>query len=231
MPATVAKYTPMVNVPFAMQLKYIDVWPNDTTKNSGKGYGPSLALRGDIGGADSRVYPKGFCDANIDAMVNAGVIGVDDYDYDPTEKYSIPVKNGDIIITLSQPAGEKYAKTVFALANQITVGTSAQPAPRKNNNVKGPHEFGGPLPGEMEDGYMESLTGGADQSSTGRQTQAAFVSAVPSRANKAQRDYADHLEWVLKEVTPKLSAQDIPVDMAGINAAVATLMIQASKAA
>lgn len=156
MSSDVQKFLPTVNVPFVMQLKYIDLWPNDTTKNKGKGYGPSLALRGDIGGVDSRVYPKGFADANIDAMVNAGIIAAIDYDYDPTERYSIDVKDGDITITLSQPAGEKYAKTVFSLTAQRSM---VAPPPRKPNNVKGPHEFGPPLPGEYDGEQGHALRG------------------------------------------------------------------------
>lgn len=213
---------PTVNVPFQMQLKYIDVWPNDPSKNNGRGYGPSLALRGDINGVDSRVYPKGFCDANIDAMVNAGIIAADTYDYDPAEKYSIKVKNGDITITLSQPAGEKYAKTVFALSEQGTLGSPSAPAV-----AVAPHR-GTPkaLPGEF-DGFEDEQTAELN-AHTGRGT---GNTTSPSRGTIVAHNYAATLDWVLKNVVPKLSAADIPVDGAAVNSICATIIIQTSKAA
>lgn len=97
------------NVPITMTIKYIDVWPNDTTKNNGKGYGPSLSLRGTVNGQDCRVYPKGFLDRNLQRLMQANVIEMGAYATDPEAKYSIPVLDGDEIqLVLEQPAGEKY---------------------------------------------------------------------------------------------------------------------------
>ena len=46
-------------------------------------------------------------------------------------------------------------------------------------------------------------------------------------ATVVEQKYAAELDFVLTQVVPKLEAKDIPIDMAGINAAVATLLIQA----
>jgi hypothetical protein len=49
------------------------------------------------------------------------------------------------------------------------------------------------------------------------------------KAASARRSYAENLDWVLKNVVPKLTELQIPCDLPGVNSAVATLMIQASK--
>lgn len=216
----VTTYKPTINVPFAMRIKWVDVFPNDPAKN----YGPSLALRGDINGEDCRVYPKGFLDANLGAMVNAGIIeapSVGDFDYEPAEKYSIPVVQGAVTITLSQPAGEKYAKTVFLTAT----GKPPVSAPAA---VSRPRTIG-TLPGD-EPGYLEAVanegSAAPNFATTGREPGPDYTAQVrTSKLQQVEQQYACALTWVLDNVVPKLTRADIPLDMSGINAAVATLLI------
>jgi hypothetical protein len=107
MPSTTLQMT--VNKPMQAVIKYVNVWPNDTTKNSGKGYGASLNLKGTFDGTpDASVYPKGFLNRNIQALVDAGVIEDGNYPHDPAERYSIPVVTSDVTLLLEQNAGEKY---------------------------------------------------------------------------------------------------------------------------
>src|SRR4051812_17946537 len=99
-----------VNVPVDMDIKYIDVWPNDPSKDTknGKGFGASVALKGEVDGESVRVYPKGFVNRTIEKLVNFGVIEDGHYEHDPAEHYSIPVKSGRVRIINAQPQGEKY---------------------------------------------------------------------------------------------------------------------------
>jgi hypothetical protein len=200
-------YKPTVNVPFHMTLKYIDVWPNDPSKDpKGKGYGASLALRGDINGEDSRVYPKGFLDANLRAMIDAGIIAVGTYSDDPTEKYSIPVKHADIVITLAQPAGERYANTTFS-----TNGTTPVQATKPNG--KQPVNIGGPLPGEYDDepphpAETYAQTKGPDP----------FIHLRGAVAT-----------WATARREILAAAPEFADDLQALNAACATVMIEARK--
>lgn len=134
------------NVPITMTIKYIDVWPNDTTKNNGKGYGPSLSLRGTVSGQDSRVYPKGFLDRNLQRLMQANVIELGAYATDPEVKYSIPVLDGEEIqLELEQPAGEKYP--AFIARNPKLFATPPKPG---RETPKG---------APIDDGYLDSLAG------------------------------------------------------------------------
>lgn len=134
------------NVPITMTIKYVDVWPNDTTKNNGKGYGPSLSLRGTVNGQDCRVYPKGFLDRNLQRLMQANVIELGAYATDPEVKYSIPVLNGeDIQLELEQPAGEKYP--AFIARNLKLFATPPKPGREM------------PKGAPSDDGYLDSLAG------------------------------------------------------------------------
>lgn len=214
MPTT---FKPTINVPFHMTLKYVDVWPNDPSKDpKGKGYGASLALRGDIDGKDVRVYPKGFLDANLAAMANAGIIETPqsgDFDNDPAEKYSIPVKHADIVVTLSQPAGERYAKTTFSKDGATGPQTESAPQRSRPRNI-------GTLPGDEPPHPAESYSQTRSAPATKNDT---------SKITQVERQYEATLTWVLDSVVPRLSKADIPVDAAAINSIIATCMIQASK--
>lgn len=135
MTATATKVTTLkmtVNVPVDLQLKYIDVWPNDPDKDpAGKGYGASVALKGTVNGEEYRIYPKGFVNKTIEKLVNAGVIEDGHYQHDPAEKYSIPVKQGNIRIVNAQPAGERYANFDIQAVN----GRAVLPAPKVRATV------------------------------------------------------------------------------------------------
>lgn len=134
------------NVPITMTIKYVDVWPNDTSKNNGKGYGPSLALRGTVDGQDCRVYPKGFLDRNLQRLMQADVIELGSYATDPEAKYSIPVNDGeDIQLELEQPAGEKYPAFVARNPKLFAI------APKPGRET--------PRPSPSDDGYLNALVG------------------------------------------------------------------------
>lgn len=209
MPTT---YKPTINVPFHMTLKYVDVWPNDPSKDPrGKGYGASLALRGDINGEDCRVYPKGFLDANLNAMVNAGIIAAPesgDFDYDPAEKYSVKVRHADIVVTLSQPAGEKYAMTVFSTNGVAPVQSTPKPTGKQPVNI------GAPLPGEYDEPPHPAETYSQTHS-------APVVSGSPLMAAVQRWDAAR------KEILAH--APEFGEDLQALNAACATVMIEARK--
>lgn len=157
MPATTIPLAP--NVPQPISIKYVDIFPNDTTKNNGVGYGPSLRLKGTIDGQEAQVYPKGFLDANLRTLINAGVIAAGTYSDDPTEKYTIPVEAGKVTVMMAQPAGERYAKFV--------VSSPATPVPTTKGG-KLAVNMGPPLPNE--DGYVASLVVSAPTATLGSGT-------------------------------------------------------------
>ena len=53
----------------------------------------------------------------------------------------------------------------------------------------------------------------------------------PSKGAIVAHQYEATLDWVLSHVCPKLTQADIPVDAAAVNSMIATILIQASKAA
>lgn len=224
------KYVATVNVPFAMKIKYVDVWPNNTEQNDGKGYGASLSLRGDIDGADAKFYPKGFLDANLIGMANAGIIAGDaaaGSNLDPAEKYSIPVVNGDVTITLSQPAGERYAKTVFATAKSGNGKPPAQATPATPSR-----NIGGPLPGEYDDdGYMDAVAG--DPTPTATAVRPVVATALAPNVSK-QDDFVSKIQraalrWKAARAEILQHDASFADDLQALNAAIATVMIAADK--
>ncbi len=133
MTATATKTTTLkltTNIPVDLDLKYIDVWPNDPSKNEGKGYGASISLKGTVDGEDVRIYPKGFVNKTIEKLVNYGVVEDGHYEHDPAEQYSIPFQQGNIRIVNAKPAGERYENfDILAVSGKATVAT-AKPAAR-----------------------------------------------------------------------------------------------------
>ena len=111
---TATRGTPTVklapNVPLQMQIRFIDVWPNDPSKDpNGVGYGASLSLKGLINGEEGKCYPKGKLWAVLKALKAGGVIDpAGQYDEEPAEKYSIPVQTADVSLVLEQLAGQRY---------------------------------------------------------------------------------------------------------------------------
>jgi hypothetical protein len=119
-----------VNVQVQMQIKYVDVYANDTTKNAGKGYGSQVAVKGTINGSTETIYLKGFTDANLSQLQSAGVIASGSYDADPAQKYNIPVSGKSAVtLVLNQPAGQKYPKLAIT-------GDTPTPAPTSNGTPK-----------------------------------------------------------------------------------------------
>jgi hypothetical protein len=146
-----------VNVPVQMQIKYVDVYANDTTKNAGKGYGSQVAVKGAINGSTETIYLKGFTDANLSQLQSAGVIASGAFDADPAQKYNIPViGKHDVALVLNQPAGQKYPKL------QITPATPI-PTPASNGTPKSTAPVASAL--SQNEHYMGTLPG--DEVETG----------------------------------------------------------------
>lgn len=210
------------NVPVAISLRYIDVWPNDMSKNNGKGFGASLALTGTVDGQDRRVYPKGFLDRNLGVLAAAGVIAPSSYDHDPAKKYSIPVLTPHVVVCMEQPAGERWPSFVVRDARggqgagdgRATSAAPAAPAAP----VAPPDPYRHPTP-------LETPRELAHHAPTSAPTPA--PSETGGKLQQAARQYASTLTWVLDHVVPKLADRDIPCDAAGINAVVATILIRA----
>lgn len=111
--ATAAKTSTLqltVNEPIEMEVLYIDVWPNDPSKDlkNHKGFGASVALKGLVAGEEVRVYPKGFANKTIEKLVKFDVIEDGHYEHDPAEHYSIPVKTANVRLGNMLPKGERY---------------------------------------------------------------------------------------------------------------------------
>lgn len=193
-----------VNVPVDFRLKFIDVWPNDLSKNGGKGYGASLALTGELDGKPARIYPKGFLNRNIDKLVWAGVIEEGHYPHDPAEKYSIPVKTGEIRVVNSQPAGEKHA--AFDILNVRGV---AVPTKEKLNGH----------------GSTPAATAPSGQVSGSVGAPAGAESEKP----KMRDAYKALTQWVLTEITPLYENAGVPLTPEAAAACVQTLFIQAAQ--
>ncbi len=118
-----------VNVPVVVRPRFVDVWANDTSKNSGKGYGSQVSMKGSINGKDELIYFKGFTNENIGQLVDAGVIAPTHYEHDPAEKYSIPViGKHEVTLVLEQPAGQKWPKMKIT-SGHATNGTPPIPSP------------------------------------------------------------------------------------------------------
>ena len=99
----------------------------------------------------------------------------------------------------------------------------AAPVAKGRSGVAKPYNTPKALPGEF-DGYEQEETAELN-ARTGNGT------APQSRGTIVAHQYGATLDWVLANVVPKLSAADIPVDGAAVNAICATIIIQAGKSA
>lgn len=146
----------LTNVPIRMSIKYIDVFPNDTSKNQGKGYGASMRFKGTIDGADAVLYPRGAVWAAVKALKAAGVIAESEYDEDPSEKYSIAVRHSDVELCMKQNAGERYASFTVTTVGAATPVTTSRP-----HNTQGAH-----IPGIDDSPFPPKETGAPPQIGT-----------------------------------------------------------------
>lgn len=138
------------NVPARMTIRYVDVYPNDTTKNNGQGYGASVRLKGTAAdGGEAVCYPKGKAWAVLKALVAGGVVAPGEYDDDPEKSYSIGVVNGDAELVLEQKPGEKYANFKATAAGALAPPAPAPVRAGTKESHKEPHSEGGPLPYEV----------------------------------------------------------------------------------
>lgn len=180
-----------------MEIKYVDVWPNDMSKNNGKGYGAAVSLRGIVDGEDVRVYPRGFVDRTLRTLIGADVIELGEYDDDPESKYAIDVLDGKKVqIMLDHPAGEKYS--TFTALNLSRVTTPPKPGRETSQSRSG------------DDAQPY--------------TQITATHTAPPEVKSTQR-YLDAMKFVVDKVVPVWEAGKVPYTAADINAATATVMI------
>ena len=138
-----------MNVPVTMRVKWCTVWPNDMSKNSGKGYGSSVNLTGtalvDGTWVDASLYAKGKTWQVLKALQTAGVITDNNKAWDdPAEKVTVPVNAdaGARVFVYQKKHGDTYAN-FFATDPD---GTPPVTAPKKENAV-------GDLPGDPASAY------------------------------------------------------------------------------
>jgi hypothetical protein len=202
-------YAMTVNVPVPIRVKFVDVYANDTTKNGGKGYGSQVAVKGDINGATETIYLKGFTDANLNQLQQAGVIAAGAYDADPAQKYNIPVSGKhEVTLVLEQPAGQRYPKL------KISANGAAPPSPPAVQNTSRstvgnalePEPYGS-LPGD------EVETGGPPSSN-------GSVGGFEGLLEKYGECFTEAAGFA-----QRVHKMGIPVDLSGISAIAATLYI------
>lgn len=227
MATTQTKVTLAPNLPVRMQVRYVDVFENDLTKNGGKGYGASVRLKGTVNGEDAVCYPKGAAWAVLKALQAGGVVAPGEYDDDPAEKYSIPVANGDATLVLEHLPGDKYSN-FKATAALYGAPASAPPA-----NGKAPVSIGGPLPYEAEPG-PERAVEAAHVADSARQRQATQPAPSPNAAGPATArptfaamaaQYAECFTVALQHAQEAQAIADVAIDLQGLSAIAATLYI------
>lgn len=189
-----------MNVPVTIQdAKYLDVMP------PGK-FGSQLRLKGTIEGEpDSVMYIPGKVWAAKKALIEARLIGEDDFNEEPTEALNVPLLKRTFVLTNKQVAGKSYGN----------VAVTFQDAPQAIN-TKSPGKL---LPGE-EEGYLEALTGS--------QSGAVVVSSADPMESVGKL-YLECMKWAVDRIVPLWEAGEVKFDASALNAATATLMIQRGK--
>ena len=189
------KLTMDLNIPVTMRVKWCTVWPNDLSKNSGKGYGSSVNLTGTafVDGAwvDASLYAKGKTWQVLKALQSAGVITDNQKEWDdPAEKVTVPVNAdaGARVFVYQKKHGDTYAN-FFATDPD---GTPPVAAPKKQENAVGD------LPGDPASAY---------RSETSEQ-----------KANTVVQKYRTLYESNTKWANTLCGDLGIPVDAAAINA-------------
>jgi hypothetical protein len=197
-----------LNLPMTVNdARYLDCMPGE--------YGPQLRIKGTIEGEQNSVlYLPGKVWAARKSLVEAGVIGEEAFDEEPTEAVNIPLLKTEFVLTNQQVTGKNYRNIAVATRD----GTQKPPQATKAHNT-------GPLlPGE-EEGYVDALAGQPD----GAYVTLGISREVPiteSQKDKVERMYLESLRFVVNRVVPVWEAGKISYDAGDMNAAVATLMIQ-----
>lgn len=187
-----------MNVPVAIdQAKYLDCIP-------GK-FGHQLRLKGTINGEpESVMYLPGKVWAAKKALIEAEIIGEDDFNEEPEEALGIPLEMTEFVLTNKQVPGKNYGNLEVSWKTHAKATTS----PKAQNT-------GFLLPNE-EPGYLEALAG---------QPEASIV-LIPSQQAKVEAMYIQSLQFVVGKVVPVWEAGKVAYDAGALNAAVATIMIQ-----
>jgi hypothetical protein len=216
-------YQLTVNVPVDFDLKYIDVWPNDPTKDkvNGKGFGASVSLKGFVAGEEVRVYPKGFVNRTIEKLVNAGVVDDGHYQHDPAEKYSIKVKQGKLQIVNAQPSGEKYANFDVLLVDGKPV--QAKPKVKATAPPKIPAPSHSNVPDDQLPDYLRDAD--AEDNAALEEKVGVDLSAIQSKL----AIYQGITEWYLANIPPLYEKAKIGCSPESAAAGIHTLFITANK--
>jgi hypothetical protein len=196
-----------MNIPVTVDhAKYLDCIP-------GK-FGHQLRLKGTINGEpDSVMYLPGKVWAAKKALIEAEIIGEDDFNEEPEEALGIPLEMTEFVLTNKQVAGKNYGNL------EVSWKTHA-----KAVGATKAHNTGPLLPGE-EPGYLDALSG---QQSGSINTPGNHPSNAPpeSQREKVERMYLESLHFVVNKVIPVWEAGKLSYDAAATNAAVAVVVIQ-----
>lgn len=202
-----------LNVPMTIdEARYLDCMPGE--------YGPQLRIKGTIAGEPNSVlYLPGKVWAARKSFVEAGVIGEEAFDEEPTEAVNIPLLKTAFVLTNQQVSGKNYGNlVVFPMSAGITVA-----APLAATKIRST----GPLLPNEEPGYIEALTGqqAASPQLLGGGAGAVSVEIV-SQKEKVEAMYLESLHFVVNKVVPVWEAGKVSYDAAAMNAAVAVVVIQ-----
>jgi hypothetical protein len=176
-----------------MRVKYCTVWPNDPTKNAGKGYGSSVNLSGTtlVNGewVDASLYAKGKTWQVLKALQTAGVITANDKAWDdPAEKVTVPVNVDGVSRTFvyQKKHGDAYAN--FFVTDSAVPAT---PAPKQDHAV-------GDLPDDPASAYRSETA--SDKANT--------------IVDKYRKLYESNAAWLAKVA----GQGEFPYDAAALNA-------------
>lgn len=195
-----------LNIPMTIdEARYLDCLPGE--------YGPQLRIKGTIEGEPNSVlYLPGKVWSARRSLVEAGVIGEDAFDEEPTEAINIPLLKTAFILTNQQVAGKNYGNIAVAPIGGETL-QSALPS------TKG-RDVGPLLPNEEQD-YLDALTGHGSGS-----VSVEAVNSSETQKAKVEAMYTQSLQFIVEKIVPIWEAGKVPYDAGAMNAAVATLMIQ-----
>lgn len=195
-----------MNLPVTIQdAKYLDCMPPGQ-------FGSQLRLKGTINGEPNSVmYLPGKVWSARKALIEAGVIGEDDFDEEPAEAINIPLLKTAFVLTNKQVAGKNYGNisVSFLVASQSLLPSN------KGQNT-------GPLLPSEEEGYIDALTGNYGNG--------AITTVLPSDPMESVgKLYLECMKYAVDKIIPLWEAGEVKYDASALNAATATLMIQRGK--
>lgn len=198
-------YNTPVNVNDA---KYLDCIPGE--------YGHQLRIKGTIDDQpNSVIYLPGRVWAAKKVLIEAGVIGEDDFDEEPKEALNIPLLMKSFYLENKQVKGKNYGQLHVYDSAGVPKDTQNAPQTTKGKNA-------GPLLPEEEEGYLDALTG--------QEQGPVNVPPPPSfPMESVGKLYLECMKYVVDRIVPLWEAGEVKYDASALNAATATLMIQRGK--